>query len=234
LEPPAASRRHFGGLVRRNWLVEGFWDHTPLSFWEFAGSQRKIMKRTTCDFLSLLGFAALLMAGCGTSGQTNVASQPAADARKSQALASNGNAPNVESARNRLVGTWNGSIEVLPDGVETTRSALAEDAEKTARFESFVESFKSTRMTLELKEDATMQMTVSAVINGQEVTQPTGGTWEVSQADGDHVVVKFVRDIDQDTEAKQFTFESNDAFLTSGIGDGAFDEIAQMRFSRLR
>ena len=183
-------------------------------------------------FFVLTPFA-FVSPGCGTSGQTDAVSS-ATSAANNTTASQVANPAEVQNAKTKLVGKWNGTVEILPEGVELARKGLADDEEKKTRFENYIENFKATTMTLDLKEDASMEMTVSVTIQGQNLSQPSAGKWDVEKVDGDNIVVKFVREEDNFTEAQQFSFQSNDDFVTEGPGEGAFRGIAQMRFSRLR
>jgi len=183
-------------------------------------------------FFILTPFAFVSL-GCGTSGQTEAVSSTASAANNTASTQATSPAE-VQNAKTKLVGKWNGTVEIIPQGVELARTGLADDEEKKARFENYIENFKTTTMTLDLKEDATMEMTVSVTVQGKELSQPSAGTWDVEKVEGDNIVVKFVRNEDSFTEAQQFSFQSNDDFITEGPGEGAFRGIAQMRFSRLR
>lgn len=197
----------------------------------------------SCICVSLV---AISFAGCGSSADSNATSDgspvPTAqtnDQAQNQSKPTKNQEPSpaeLAAAKMKLIGTWKGEVEILPKGYDQTVAVLSEDQDETTvpQFKALVEYIRTTKATIELKEDHSMKMSFSVTHQGEQVTQPDAGTWEITDVRGDEVVVKFVREKDNHEEAQRFSFQTDDAFSTNGPGGEALEDVAILKFNRLR
>jgi hypothetical protein len=131
------------------------------------------------------------------------------------------------SAADRLVGRWEGSLQVDQDEVNRQQASAQSPLEKGLQNFALT-GLKSMKMTLEFQADGQMAMSISL----GPLNESRGGTWEVVRQQSDQVTIKSVDEKGIEQESV-LTFQDPDTFLMQPPdGDGA-RKLGVLRFQRV-
>ncbi len=132
-----------------------------------------------------------------------------------------------ESPQQRIVGKWEGQIELKKSVVDQELKRVASDPEEQKIFEKRFDDMKSMKMHVQFNENGAMRMSV----NVGSLNRRASGKWEIARQEGDLVVIKSTESEGAEEELR-VTFEDNDSFRMDPPGPNK--EIGVMRFKRLR
>ena len=118
-----------------------------------------------------------------------------------------------KSPEQRLTGTWAIDVEATLDAKAATLEG-EELEEFEAEREEAVENLSAMSMTMTFNADGTASMTMTFL---EETTE--AGTWEITSAEGDEIVVAMTKEGDEEAEENTFTFSGNDQFSIEMMND---------------
>lgn len=132
-----------------------------------------------------------------------------------------------KSAKNRLVGRWQGRIEFDDAKVDQKLQESANSPIQRAIVEKLIKGFESGTLDFELKSDGSYTSTMKF----GRVTTDKYGKWEVVEQNGNRATVRLTNH-DGNVETPTITFSDNDTFTTDARGP--VSEIAAFRCKRVQ
>ena len=148
---------------------------------------------------------------------------PASTAGASSAHGSQANAE--EQAPHRLIGQWQGALEIDQQAV----TKLFQDAGREDQLETALDAYRNMEMTMGFEEDG--KMTMSIKIDKNESPEQGSGTWELIRDEGHLSIVKSMEEGSTEQEI-EMAFKDPDHFQM--LPKGPFRNAAVIKFSRIR
>jgi hypothetical protein len=132
-----------------------------------------------------------------------------------------------KSAKNRLVGRWQGRIEFDDAKVDQKLQESANSPIQRAIAEKMIKGFESSTFDIELKKDGSFTSTLKI----GPMTTNGYGKWEVVNQKGNRATIRLT-DQDGKVQTPTITFSDNDTFTTDATGP--VSEIAVFRCKRVQ
>jgi hypothetical protein len=132
-----------------------------------------------------------------------------------------------ESRSERIVGIWEGQIELQEAAVQKELDGAAADPNRLKVLRERFDQMRKTVLNVRFKETGQMDMTADI----GPISQDASFTWEITERDGDKVNIKSVESQGAE-EQLQVVFLDDDTFTMDAPGDNP--NIGLMRFHRLR
>jgi hypothetical protein len=132
------------------------------------------------------------------------------------------------SAKHRLVGKWQGTIEFKEEVVARKRAEVSKNPLAKAILEKLIQNFESGTIDVELKRDNSFNMTLRL----GSLTKASHGTWQVISAAGRIVIIRL---IDHAGKVEQCALQIVDRnTVTMDIVGKEGKDLAVFRCSRIK
>lgn len=119
-----------------------------------------------------------------------------------------------KSPEQRLTGTWAVDVEATMDAKAATLEG-EELEEFEAEREEATEQLNSMSMTMTFNADGTAEMSMTFM----DEENTSSGTWEITSAEGDEMVVAITEEDEEEAEEQTLVFSGNNQFSIEMMND---------------
>jgi len=119
-----------------------------------------------------------------------------------------------KSPEQRLTGTWAVDVEATMDAKAATLEG-EELEEFEAEREEATEQLNSMSMTMTFNADGTAEMSMTFM----DEENTSAGTWEITSAEGDEMVVAITEEDEEEAEEQTLVFSGNNQFSIEMMND---------------
>ena len=154
------------------------------------------------------------------------AQEPAPSTAGASAINSSQAAASTESPH-RLIGKWEGMLEVDQQAVEQ----LFKDAGREDQITTALETYKTMQMKMDFEESGEMKMSIKIGTENANEENSGSGTWELIRDEGNKSIVKSK---EEGSEAQEIEISFDDPDHFQMLPKGPFRNAAVLKFSRIR
>lgn len=133
----------------------------------------------------------------------------------------------TQESSHRLVGQWEGKLDLDPQAIEQ----VFKEAGREAELDAALETYRNMQMQMAFDRDGVMKISVKIGADETGETNSASGTWELVRDEGNTSIVRS-QETGSEEEEIEISFNDDDHFQT--LPKGPLRNAAVLKFSRIR